>query len=169
MEHWLREPGAPRIILRLRIPNSIEESATLLGRCRVPMAMNQRRRLKGWTLEQQSAGEPGVDPLTFNKTCGRQRTIRMNIPTRRKRRSRSSSAIFWRCLSIPRRRRSTEIALRRSREKAAPGTGETAEIEFYGAALGDDVGIVCPAAGPGDLGIAPDRSRRPRLRAAFSR
>ena len=33
--------------------------------------------------------------------------------------------------------------------------GETAEIEFYGAALGDDVGIVCPAAGPGDLGIAP--------------
>ncbi|MBG0799052.1 hypothetical protein IYX23_15385 [Methylocystis sp. L43] len=154
MEHWLRESGAPRIILRLRIPDSIEESATLLGRCSVALAMNQRRRLKGWTLEQRSAGEPAVDPLTFDDL--RQAT---GDPHEHPDAAETAEPVvvgnLLALLVDPDEAEVDGIALRRSREKAAPGMGETAEIEFYGAALGDDVGLVCPAAAPGDLGVAP--------------
>ncbi|WP_171015193.1 hypothetical protein [Methylocystis sp. B8] len=154
MEHWLRESGAPRVILRLRIPDSIEESAALLGRCSVALAMNQRRRLKGWTLEQRGAGEAAVDPLTFDDL--RQAT---GDPLEHPDAAETSEPVvvgnLLAMLVDPDEAAADGIALRRSREKTAPGTGETIDIEFYAAALGDDVGVVCPAAGPGDLGVAP--------------
>ncbi|MGE0196389.1 MAG: hypothetical protein AB7P48_12285, partial [Methylocystis sp.] len=154
MEHWLRESGAPRVILRLRIPDSIEESATLLGRCSVALAMNQRRRLKGWTLDQRAAGEPAVDPLTFEDI--RQATGDPNeYPDAAETADPVVVGNLLALLIDPEEAEVDGIALRRSREKSAPGMGETVEIEFYGAALGDDVGLVCPAAGPGDLGVAP--------------
>ena len=154
MEHWLREGGAPRVILRLRIPNSIEESAALLGRCCVALAMNQRRRLKSWMLDQRAAGEPTIDPLTFDDL--RQATGEANehpdaVET-------TESVVIANLLALlvdPDEAEVDEVAVRRSREKSAPGMGETVEIEFYGAALGDDVGLVCPAAAPGDIGVAP--------------
>ncbi|MBI1980723.1 MAG: hypothetical protein HYS63_04055 [Methylocystis sp.] len=154
MEHWLRETGSPRVILRLRIPDSIEESATLLGRCSVALAMNQRRRLKGWTLDQRVAGEPAVDPLAFEDL--RQAT---GDPHEHPDAAETAEPIVvGNLLSLlidPEEAEVDGVALRRSREKSAPGMGEIVEIEFYGAALGDDVGLVCPAAGPGDLGVAP--------------
>ncbi len=154
MEHWLREPGAPRVILRLRIPDSIEESATLLGRCSVALAMNQRRRLKGWTLDQRAAGEPAVDPITvedLRQATGEAQEFPDAAET-------AEPIVVGNLLSLlvdPEAAEADGIALRRGREKSAPGMGETVEIEFYAAALGDDVGLVCPAAGPGDLGVAP--------------
>ncbi|MGJ0395990.1 MAG: hypothetical protein ACR65U_07185 [Methylocystis sp.] len=154
MEHWLREPGAPRVILRLRIPDSIEESATLLGRCSVALAMNQRRRLKGWTLDQRAAGEPAVDPITvedLRQATGEAQEFPDAAET-------AEPIVVSNLLSLlvdPEAAEADGIALRRGREKSAPGMGETVEIEFYAAALGDDVGLVCPAAGPGDLGVAP--------------
>ena len=154
MEHWLRESGAPRVILRLRIPDSIEESAALLGRCSVALAMNQRRRLKGWTLEQRGAGEPAVDPLTFEDL--RQAT---GEPFEHPDAAETAEPVvvgnLLAMLVDPDEAAADGVALRRNREKSAPGMGETVEIEFYAAALGDDVGLVCPAAGPGDLGVAP--------------
>ncbi len=154
MEHWLRESGSPRIILRLRIPDSIEESATLLGRCSVALAMNQRRRLKGWTLDQRAAGEPAVDALTAEDL--RQATGEPHdYPDAAES---AEPIIVSNLLSLlidPEEAEADGVALRRGREKTAPGMGETVEIEFYAAALGDDVGLVCPAAGPGDLGVAP--------------
>lgn len=154
MEHWLRESGAPRVILRLRIPDSIEESATLLGRCSVALAMNQRRRLKGWTLDQRAAGEPAVDPITvedLRQATGEPQEFPDAAET-------AEPIVVGNLLSLlidPEEAEADGIALRRGREKSAPGMGETVEIEFYAAALGDDVGLVCPAAGPGDLGVAP--------------
>jgi len=154
MEHWLREPGAPRVILRVRIPDSIEESASLLGRCSVALAMNQRRRLKGWTLEQRAAGEPAVDPLSFED-------LRQATGDTQEHPDAAETAepiVVGNLLALlvdPDEAEVDGVVLRRSREKSAPGAGETVEIEFYGAALGDDVGLVCPAAGPGDLGVAP--------------
>jgi hypothetical protein len=154
MEHWLRESGAPRVVLRLRIPDSIEESATLLGRCSVALAMNQRRRLKGWTLDQRAAGEPAVDPLTFEDI--RQAT---GDPQEHPDAAETAEPVvvgnLLALLIDPEEAEIDGVALRRSREKSVPGMGETVEIEFYGAALGDDIGLVCPAAGPGDLGVAP--------------
>ncbi|HEY8124868.1 MAG TPA: hypothetical protein VIF88_05565 [Methylocystis sp.] len=154
MDHWLRESGAPRVILRLRIPDSIEESATLLGRCSVALAMNQRRRLKGWTLDQRAAGEPAVDPLTFEDL--RQAT---GDPHEHPDAAETAEPVvvgnLLALLVDPEEAEIDGIAVRRSREKIVPGMSETVEIEFYGAALGDDIGLVCPAAGPGDLGIAP--------------
>ncbi|MFO1103358.1 MAG: hypothetical protein U1E20_10705 [Methylocystis sp.] len=154
MEHWLRESGAPRVILRLRIPDSIEESATLLGRCSVALAMNQRRRLKGWTLDQRAAGEPAVDPITaedLRQATGENQEFPDAAET-------AEPVVVANLLSLlvdPETAEADGVALRRGREKSAPGMGETVEIEFYAAALGDDVGLVCPAAGPGDLGVAP--------------
>ncbi len=154
MEHWLRESGSPRIILRLRIPDSIEESATLLGRCSVALAMNQRRRLKGWTLDQRAAGEPAVDALTaedLRQATGEPHEYPDAVES-------AEPIVVANLLSLlidPEEAEADGVALRRGREKSAPGMGETVEIEFYAAALGDDVGLVCPAAGPGDLGVTP--------------
>ena len=47
------------------------------------------------------------------------------------------------------------FTVRRGGDKTAPGLGETVEIDFYGAALGDEIGLVAPTARPGDLGVAP--------------
>ncbi|MFO1124753.1 MAG: hypothetical protein U1E25_05330 [Methylocystis sp.] len=154
MEHWLREPGPPRVILRLRIPDSIEESAQLLGRCSVVLAMNQRRRLKGWTLDQRAAGEPAVDPITIEE-------LRQAIGDPQEHPDAAETAepiVVGNLLSLlidPEEAAVDGIALRRSREMSAPGMGETVEIEFYGASLGDDIGVVCPVAGAGDLGVTP--------------
>ncbi|MEF3368153.1 hypothetical protein V3H18_16580, partial [Methylocystis sp. 9N] len=154
MEHWLREGAAPRVILRLRIPDSIEESAALLGRCSVALAMNQRRRLKGWTLDQRVAGEPTVDPLTFDDL--RQATGELQEhPDAVETAEPIVVANLLALLIDPDEVDAEGIALRRGLEKNAPGMGETVEIEFYGAALGDDVGLVCPAATAGDIAIAP--------------
>ncbi len=154
MTHWLHEGGAPRVILNLRIPDSLEESAALLGRCCVVLAMNQRRRLKNWMLDQKAAGEPGVDPLTFEdirQATGEPGEHPDAVET-------NDAIIVVNLLALIMDADDTDVdgvALRRAREKTAPGMGETVEIEFYGAALGDDVGVVCPTAQPGDLGIAP--------------
>ncbi|MGD9540269.1 hypothetical protein [Methylocystis sp.] len=154
MEHWLRESGAPRVVIRLRIPDSIEESATLLGRSSVALAMNQRLRLKGWTLDQRAAGEPAIDPITaedLRQATGEAQEFPDAAET-------AEPIVVSNLLSLlidPEAAEADGVALRRGRDKSAPGMGETVEIEFYGAALGDDVGLVCPAAGPGDLGVAP--------------
>ncbi|MBM3550342.1 MAG: hypothetical protein FJX45_00985 [Alphaproteobacteria bacterium] len=154
MEHWQRESGSPRVVLRLRIPDSIEESAALLGRCSVALAMNQRRRLNGWTLDQRAAGEPAVNALTIEDL--RQATGEPHeYPDAAESAEPIVVANLLSLLIDPEEAEADGVALRRGREKSAPGMGETVEIEFYAAALGDDVGLVCPAAGPGDLGVAP--------------
>ena len=154
MEHWLREQGAPRVALRLRIPDSLEESATLIGRTSVALALQQRRRLKGWMQEQKQVGEPVVDPLTFDDirlATGEPGEHPDAVEA-------TDSLVVVNLLSLivdPDEAEADGVAVRRTQEKATPGMGETVEIEFYAAALGDDVGVVCPSAVSGDIAVAP--------------
>jgi hypothetical protein len=154
MQHWVAENGAPRVGLRLRIPDSLEESATLVGRACVAIALNQRRRLRGWMQEQKQGGEPIVDPLTFDDI--RQAT---GEPAEHPDAVESRDAVvvlnLLNLLLDPASPEADGVAVRRAPEKNAAGLGETIEIDFYGASLGDEVGLVAPAARPGDLGVAP--------------
>ncbi len=154
MQHWLHENGAPRAVLRLRVPDSLEESASLLSRVCVGLALNQRRRLHGWIQEQKQAGEPIIDPLTVDDirqatrdAAERPDAVVSNEPV--------IVANLLALLLDPLSSEADGVAVRRAPEKNAPGLGETIEIDFYGAALGDDVGLVAPAAGQGDFGVAP--------------
>jgi hypothetical protein len=154
MQHWVAENGAPRVGLRLRIPDSLEESATLVGRACVAIALNQRRRLRGWMQEQKQAGEPIIDPLGFEDI--RQAT---GEPTEHPDAVESRDAVvvanLLNLLLDPESPEADGVAVRRGVERNGAGLGETIEIDFYGASLGDDVGLVAPVARPGDLGVAP--------------
>lgn len=154
MQHWLREEGAPRAALRLRIPDSIEESAALLGRTSVALVLHQRRRLRGWMQEQKLAGEPVIDPLSFEDI--RQATgEREEHPDAVESSDAVAVANLLNLIVDPEGAEADGVAVRRSGGKNALGLGETVEIDFYGAALGDDVGIVSPTAAAGDMGVAP--------------
>lgn len=154
MDHWLRENGAPRVTLRVRVPDSLEESANLLNRASVALVMHQRRRLKDWMQEQKNAGEPVIDPLTFDDI--RQAT---GEPDEHPDAVAAPDAIvvanLLRLVANPDDPDYDGFAVRRLAEGAAPGLGAAVDIEFYGAALGDDVGLVSAAAEAGDLGVAP--------------
>lgn len=154
MQHWLRENGAPRAMLRLRIPDSLEESATMLGGASVALVLNQRRRLRGWMHEQKQAGEPVIDPLTFDDI--REATGDAGEwPDAAEGNGAIVVANLLNLLLDPDSPEADGVAARRSVEKNGAGSGETIDIDFYGAALGDDLGLVAPAARQGDLAIAP--------------
>ncbi len=165
MQHWLAENGAPHAVLRLRLTESFEESASLLGRTSVAMALRQRQRLANWTQVQRQAGEPVVDPLTFDdirKATGE--------PTEHPDAAEAGEAvvvvnllnlILDHMIAGP-----GGVAARRvGGNRGGTGGGETIEIDFYGASLGDDVGLVSPSASAGDLGVVPsDPGGSPFLR-----
>ena len=154
MQHWLRENGAPRAALRLRIPDSLEESAGLLGRSCVVLALNQRRRLRGWVQEQKQAGEPIIDLLSVEDI--RQATGEAGeSPDAVESAEPVVVANLLNLLLDPESPEADGVAVRRAPERGGAGLGETVEIDFYGAGLGDDIGLVAPAARPGDLGVAP--------------
>jgi hypothetical protein len=155
MQRWLAENGAPRVVLRLRLAESLEESATLLGRVSVAMALRQRQRLNYWMQAQRQAGEPVIDPLTFEDI--RQAT---GDPTEHPDAVESGEAVvvvnLLNLILDPGATDSAGVAVRRAAvNRAGTAGGEIIEIDFYGAALGDDVGLVSPSAAPGDLGVTP--------------
>ncbi len=154
MQHWVAESGAPRVALRLRIPDSLEESAALVGRACVALALNQRRRLRGWMQEQKQAGEPIVDPLGFDDI--RNATGEPSEhPDAVEAREPVVVANLLNLLLDPESPEADGVVVRRGAERGAAGLGETIDIDFYGASLGDEVGLVAPAARAGDLGVAP--------------
>jgi hypothetical protein len=155
MQHWLAENGAPRAVLRLRLAESLEESAMLLGRVSVAMALRQRQRLNSWTQAQKQAGEPVIDPLTFEDI--RQAT---GDPAEHPDAVEAGEAIvvvnLLNLILDPDATDAAGVAVRRAGvNRAGAPSGETIEIDYYGAALGDDIGLVCPSASQGDLGVAP--------------
>jgi hypothetical protein len=155
MQLWLAENGAPHAVLRLRLAESLEESASLLGRASVAMALRQRQRLNNWMHVQKQAGEPGIDPVTFEDI--RQAT---GDPAEQPDAVEAGEAVvvinLLNLILDPESAGAAGVAVRRaSANRAASNGGETIEIDFYGASLGDDVGLVSPSASPGDLGVAP--------------
>lgn len=155
MQLWLAENGAPHAVLRLRLAESLEESATLLGRTSVAMALRQRQRLNNWTHVQKQAGEPAIDPLTFEDI--RQAT---GDPAEHPDAVEAGDAVvvvnLLNLILDAEGADAAGVAVRRAGVNRAGTTGgEIIEIDFYGAALGDDVGLVSPSASPGDLGVVP--------------
>ncbi len=154
MDHWLRENGAPRVSLRLRVPDSLDESAAMLNRASVVLVMSQRRRLRDWMREQRDAGEPIIDPLTFDDL--RHAT---GEPTEHPDAVEPADAIvvgnLLRLIASPEEVECDGFVVRRIAEAGSPGLGAALDIDFYGAALGDEVGLVGAAADAGDFGVAP--------------
>jgi hypothetical protein len=156
MDQWLRESGAPRPILRLRLPDSLDESAHLLSRVCVVLVMQQRRRLRDWAREQKDAGEPVVDPLCFDD-------IRQAVgePHEQPDAVWSNDSIvvanLLRLLTTPDETPFDGFALRRQAPggSSAPGAGAMLDLDFFGAALGDDIGLVSGVAEAGDLSATP--------------
>ncbi|MGA8169859.1 MAG: hypothetical protein WB816_03340, partial [Methylocystis sp.] len=157
MDQWLRECGAPRPILRLRLPDSLDESAHLLSRVCVVLVMQQRRRLRDWAREQKDAGEPVVDPLGFED-------IRQAVgePHEQPDAVWSNDSIvvanLLRLLTAPDETPFDGFALRRQtpgNAASAPGAGAMLDLDFFGAALGDDIGLVSGVAEAGDFSAEP--------------
>ena len=157
MDQWLRESGAPRPILRLRLPDSLDESAHLLSRVCVVLVMRQRRRLRDWAREQKDAGEPVVDPLGVED-------IRQALgePHEQPDAVWSNDSIvvanLLRLLTAPDETPFDGFALRRqapASAPSAPGAGAVLDLDFFGAALGDDIGLVSGVAEAGELSAVP--------------
>ena len=155
MEHWLREVGAPRIILRLRIPDSIEEERR---RCSadaaLALAMNQRRRLKaGRSSSGRRANPPSIrSPLT---TCAQATGDPHEHPDAA---GTAEPVVVGNLLALlvdPERRRSTESPCAAAARKPRPAWAKPPKSNFTARPWRLTSASFAPAAGPGDLGIAP--------------
>jgi hypothetical protein len=154
MDHWLRENGAERVTLRIRAPDALHQSEALLSRTAVVLVMHQRRRLRRWTREQRESGDPTVDPLSFEDI-----RIATGDPLETPDAVESNDSIvvcnLLDLIANPDEANFDGFAIRRHLDKEAGDGGITADIEFFGAALGDDVGLVSIAAEAGDFGVVP--------------
>jgi hypothetical protein len=123
----------------------------------VVLVMQQRRRLRDWAREQKDAGEPVVDPLGVED-------IRQAVgePHEQPDAVWANDSIvvanLLRLLTAPDETPFDGFALRRqapASAPSAPGAGAVLDLDFFGAALGDDIGLVSGVAEPGDLSAAP--------------
>jgi hypothetical protein len=151
MENWLRENGAPCPTLRVRVPNAVR-SDPMFARSFVVIVLHQRRRFRAWLREQRAAGEPTVDPLTVAD-------IRRAVDDPGERPEAvegSQSIVAHRLASLL---GATDgacfdgVSVTRLTEGES---GLVSDLHFYGAALGDDIGLVCTSADAGDFGVVPD-------------
>jgi hypothetical protein len=154
MDHWLRENGAPGVTLRIHVPDALHQSETLLSRTAIVLVMHQRRRLREWTREQRESGDPVVDLLTFDDI-----RVATGDPLEHPDAvDLNDSIIVCNLLELvvnPEEANFDGFAVRRHSVRNAADAGVTADIEFFGAALGDDVGVVSIAAETGDFGVVP--------------
>ncbi len=154
MENWLRENGAPCPTLRIRIPNTLDQNALMLGRTAIVLVLHQRRRFRDWVREQRDAGEPIVDPLVFEDI--RQATgYALEDPEAVEA---GGAMIAHNLASVIANHQTTDfdgLSMRRLSDGGEAELGVVVDIHFFGAALGDDVGLVSTAADAGDFGVVP--------------
>lgn len=155
MQHWLNENGAPRAILQIRLPQTLEDTSHLLRRVYAFIAMRQRQRSNIWNQLQKLNGAPQIDSL--NLTDLRTATGRMDeCPDAVASDASVSIVNLLRLILDPEKYAGHGIAVRRlAVSKGNRKNGEIIEVDFFAAALGDDVGLVCPTAMLGDLLVAP--------------
>ncbi len=148
MEQWLREGGAPRPLLRIRLFEPLEEIAHVLGRISLALVMHQRRRMRDWTREQQDAGEPVIAPLSIEdirQATGQLEECPDAVWTH-------EPIVVYNLLKLataPEDVPLDGLTIRRSTPNgtinagsAAASIGTTLELDFYGAALGDDITLI---------------------------
>ena len=151
MEHWLHENGAPCATLRVRFPNP-DPGDPFLCRTAVVLVMHQRRRFREWARRQREFGGSIVDPLN----CG---DIRLATGRRVERIDAVESGAtivahsFMKLLAGG-SEKFDGVSARHCADDKVEGT-VVAEIDFYAAALGDDIGFVSTGADAGDFGVAP--------------
>jgi hypothetical protein len=152
MENWLRENGAPCPTLRVRVPGAVR-SDLLYARAAVVLVMHQRRRFRAFLREQRAAGEPTVDPLTFADI---RRAV--DAPDERPEAVEAAESIVVHRLAAVLAAAEGAVfdGLSVSRLAEAPESGLVADLNFFGAALGDDIGLVCTCADAGDFGVIPE-------------
>jgi hypothetical protein len=152
MEHWLSEAGAPMATLRMRFP-SLDPTEPFLSRVAVVLVMHQRRRLRAFNLEEKKAGGAVIDPLTLADI--RQAT---GWPQERPDVALSGAPIVvhnLRKLIAGGEARCDGVSIRR-RANGDADAGVAIEVDFFGAALGDDIGLVSAGADAGDFGVIPE-------------
>lgn len=154
MDNWLRENGAPCPALRIRIPDSLDQSELMFGRTAIVLVLHQRRRLRDWVRERRNAGEPIIDPLTFEDI-----RLATGHPFEQPEAVETESAIVVHNLSsVIANHESVAfdgLSVRKLPSSSGEDKGVVIDIHFFGAALGDDVGLVSTAADAGDFGIVP--------------
>lgn len=154
MENWLRENGPPCIAFRIQIPNARDQSELILGRTAIFLVMHQRRRFRDWIREQRALGNPIADPLGFEDI--RQAT---GFPLEDPEAVESSGAIIVHNLldvvANPETSEFDGVAIRRISDGAVADGGAIFDLYFFGATLGDDVGLVSTSADIGDFGVVP--------------
>lgn len=155
MQHWLNENGAPRAIIQIRLPQTLEDTTQLLRRVYAFIAMRQRQRLNIWNQLQKLNGAPQIDPL--NLIDLRTATGRFDeCPDTVASDGSISIVNLLRLILDPEKYAGHGIAVRRQAiSEGNRKNGEIVEVDFFAATLGDDVGLVCPTAMVGDLLIAP--------------
>ncbi|NBS34786.1 MAG: hypothetical protein EBS82_02930 [Methylocystaceae bacterium] len=155
MQHWLNENGAPRAIIQIRLPQTLEDNSQLLRRVYAFIAMRQRQRLDIWNQLQKLNGAPQIDPL--NLTDLRTATGRLDeCPDAVGSDTSVSLVNLLRLIVDPEKYAGHGVAVRRlAASKGNRKNGEIIEVDFFAAALGDDVGLVYPTAMLGDLLVTP--------------
>lgn len=155
MQHWLNENGAPRAIIQIRLPQTLEDNSQLLRRVYACIAMRQRQRLDIWNQLQKLNGAPQIDPL--NLTDLRTATGRLDECPDAVGSDTSVSVVnLLRLILDPEKYAAHGIAVRRlAASKANLKNCEIIEVDFFAAALGDDVGLVYLTAMLGDLLVTP--------------
>lgn len=153
MENWLRENGAPCPALRIRIPNAPDQNEFMLARTAVVLVLHQRRRFRDWVRGQKDAGEPVVDPLVFDDI----REATKDALERPEAVEADGSIVVHNLLNLV-THSDTAAFDGLSVTRLPDGGGESGmivDIHFFGAALGDDVGLVGTVADAGDFGVVP--------------
>lgn len=154
MENWLRENGAPPVALRIEIPRARDQGESILSRTGVVLVMHQRRRFRDWVRQQKAAGSPVVDLLGFEDI--RQAT---GSPLEKPDAVESGGAIVvHNLLSMATSSETTEfdgVAIRRISDSAGADAAMVFDLYFFGATLGDDIGLVSTSASFGDFGVIP--------------
>jgi hypothetical protein len=151
LELWLRE-SPPAITIRV-FPGEIGGPADmLLARIAVVHVMHQRWHLREWRRQRREAGDPSVDLLTIEEMRGILGDVGAG-PAAAMSKEPIVAFNLYSALSAAQPEALSADGIH-VRQGGAPGS-KWAEIEFPGAALGDDVGLVCNWADENDITVRP--------------
>lgn len=151
---WQREVP-PKIAMRIRVSGASDVIEASLRRMWVVHLMHQRRHLRDWIRTQRRAGDPIINPLTFEDL--------RNALNRPDELPNAVDAPHWAALfnlsHVLKAQQEVEedgATIRPLSKARSPGGTTSVEIEFFGATLGDDVGIVSNWARDGDIIVSPE-------------
>ena len=154
LDLWQREVP-PKVAIRIRVSGTGDDIEASLQRMWVVHVMNQRRHLRDWIRTQRRAGDPIINPLTFEDVRNA-----LDDPDEL---PNAVDAPHWAALfNLSHALTMREVVeedgatIRPLPRTASPAGNVAIEMEFFGATLGDDVGIVSNSARDGDIVVYPE-------------